>query len=359
MAIRVVHWGTGATGRMALGAILERADFELVGLYVTNPAKAGRDAGELIDRPAVGIAASQDLDGLIALKPDVVTYFGNGVADPAGTARNIARFLEAGINVVTTSIAHLISRETAPPEILAIIDPAIEAGQSSLYSSGIDPGFATSQLSVTAFSVAHRIDQVRLQEFANYGSYPDPHTMREIWGFGKPLDVETPVSQGLILKHMWAGTLEENARALAIEVERLETRYYGAPAKSDRDTVFGTVEAGSTSAVWFQLIGIEKGEEKIILEHINWVHIDDVPADWPAPPKYRGEPSPVSYRNVITGDPSFDLELQLPSNVVGRMMTAMHVVNAIPLVTKSPPGILNQAHLPPYGTGPIRSDSSD
>lgn len=34
MTYRIVHWGAGATGRLALGATLERPDMELVGLAV-------------------------------------------------------------------------------------------------------------------------------------------------------------------------------------------------------------------------------------------------------------------------------------------------------------------------------------
>ena len=86
MAIRIVHWGTGATGRHALAAVLDRADMELVGHYVWNADKAGRDSGELIGRAPVGIKASHDLDALIALEPDVVTYFGNGVRDNVQTS---------------------------------------------------------------------------------------------------------------------------------------------------------------------------------------------------------------------------------------------------------------------------------
>ena len=48
MSLRVVHWGTGNTGRLALRGVLQHPDLELVGLYVHNPDKVGRDAGELI-----------------------------------------------------------------------------------------------------------------------------------------------------------------------------------------------------------------------------------------------------------------------------------------------------------------------
>ena len=48
VSLRVVHWGTGNTGRLALRGVLQHPDLELVGLYVHSPDKVGRDAGELI-----------------------------------------------------------------------------------------------------------------------------------------------------------------------------------------------------------------------------------------------------------------------------------------------------------------------
>ena len=43
---RVIQWGTGRVGMPTLRGILERQDFELVGLYVSSAAKEGRDAGD-------------------------------------------------------------------------------------------------------------------------------------------------------------------------------------------------------------------------------------------------------------------------------------------------------------------------
>ena len=56
MTYRVVHWGTGNAGRLALRGIINNPDLELVGLYAYSPEKVGKDAGELCDLgPAVGV----------------------------------------------------------------------------------------------------------------------------------------------------------------------------------------------------------------------------------------------------------------------------------------------------------------
>ena len=47
MTYRVVQWSTGNVGRHALAGIDAHPELELVGLFVSNPDKVGRDAGEL------------------------------------------------------------------------------------------------------------------------------------------------------------------------------------------------------------------------------------------------------------------------------------------------------------------------
>jgi len=42
MAIRVVHWGTGQTGRLALQGVIGHPDLELVGVVVQRPENVGR-----------------------------------------------------------------------------------------------------------------------------------------------------------------------------------------------------------------------------------------------------------------------------------------------------------------------------
>ena len=44
-ATRVVQWATGTTGRLALRAIIDAPDLELVGVRVYDPTKVGMDAG--------------------------------------------------------------------------------------------------------------------------------------------------------------------------------------------------------------------------------------------------------------------------------------------------------------------------
>ena len=66
---RVVAWSTGNVGRHAIAGIDARPDLELVGLWVSNPDKVGKDAGELAGLGrTLGVVATNDVDALLALR---------------------------------------------------------------------------------------------------------------------------------------------------------------------------------------------------------------------------------------------------------------------------------------------------
>ena len=86
MAIKVIQWATGTVGTAALKYFIENPVTELVGLYVTNPDKAGKDAGTLVGLPDTGVIATSDIDALVALEADADT---RRLPDPGRTIEKI------------------------------------------------------------------------------------------------------------------------------------------------------------------------------------------------------------------------------------------------------------------------------
>ncbi|HET9875714.1 MAG TPA: dihydrodipicolinate reductase, partial [Mycobacterium sp.] len=73
--IRVVQWTTGHVARHAVRAVVERPDLDLVGAYAFSEDKVGKDVGDLAGvGHAIGVAATDDIDSLIGLRPDCVIY---------------------------------------------------------------------------------------------------------------------------------------------------------------------------------------------------------------------------------------------------------------------------------------------
>ena len=71
---RVVQWATGSMGRTALRRVIDHPDLELAGVYVYDPRKVGVDAGEIARRPPTGVRATNRIEDILALRPDVVLH---------------------------------------------------------------------------------------------------------------------------------------------------------------------------------------------------------------------------------------------------------------------------------------------
>ena len=96
---RVVIWGTGFVGRMVIAEILKHPLFELVGVGVSNPDKVGRDVGDICGLPEpAGITATDDVDALIALRPDALVHYGPTAMHAKDNISLITRFLRRWVS---------------------------------------------------------------------------------------------------------------------------------------------------------------------------------------------------------------------------------------------------------------------
>ena len=82
--LRVIQWSTGGVGMWALRQIIDRPDLELASVWVSNPAKEGKDAGDLCDRPQTGVLATRSREEIVALDADLVIHTARAVDDDGG-----------------------------------------------------------------------------------------------------------------------------------------------------------------------------------------------------------------------------------------------------------------------------------
>src|ERR687898_104925 len=101
--LRVVVWSTGTVGRHAIAGVDAHPDLELVGVWVSNPEKEGRDAGRLagLDRD-LGVVATRDRDALLALAPDCIVHTAMADDRVFECLEDLFGFVEAGVNVVSS-----------------------------------------------------------------------------------------------------------------------------------------------------------------------------------------------------------------------------------------------------------------
>ena len=344
--IRVVVWATGGVGSIAIDAIRRRPDLKLVGVWVHSPEKVGRDAGELAGGAPIGVAATDDADALIALRPDCVVYTASGPERDAGAVPDYLRLLEAGINVASTTSTSLVY----PPAYFAIqwrdqLEAAAKSGNASFYASGIFPGFGSDQLALLLTTQSKSIRTLTATEVALNDHYPVASVMMDGMGFGRPLDFEPMLATLGFIEMAWSAPIHLMAEGLGVEVEEIHGSLDRRLTSRDIEVAFGTIKAGTCGAVCTRAAGVVDGREAIVIVHIIRMARDVAP-DW------LSSEYDATYRVDIEGDPDIHCSMMLgeaEGHGAGRgamAATAMRVVNAIPYLVEAPAGLLTSLDLP-------------
>lgn len=348
MTIRVAAIGTGNVGRHALAQLISDPKFELTAVWVSSDAKAGTDAGELAGLGvSTGVLATTDLDAVIATGPDCAVY--TAMADNRLTEalEDYRRILAAGINVVGSSAVFLqYPWGVLPEDMVNPIEEAAKAGNASVFVNGIDPGFANDLLPMALAGTCQSIQQIRCMEIINYDTYDSATVMFDVMGFGGSLDETPMLLMPGVLSLAWGSVVRQLAAGLGLELDEVTETHTRVPAPEAFDIASGHIAEGTTAAIRFEVRGMKDGEVAVVLEHVTRLR-DDLCPDWPQPAQHGG-----SYRIEITGEPSYTVDLCLSSpngdhNHAGLVATAARVVNAIPAVIDSAPGIVTALDLPP------------
>jgi 4-hydroxy-tetrahydrodipicolinate reductase len=346
MSIRVVQWSTGNVGRHAIAGIAARPELELVGVWVSDPAKAGRDAGELagLDR-TLGVAATTDADALLALRPDCIVYTAMADNRLMEAIEDLRRFLAAGINVVSSSPVFLqFPYGVVPAELIDPIHAAAAEGGASLFVNGVDPGFANDWLPLVLTSVSERIDEVRCYELLDYSTYNNATVLFDVMGFGRPLDETPMLLMPGVLSLAWGSVVRQLATGLGVELDEVVDTVERIPAPEQFEIAAGTIEEGTMAALRFEVLGLRAGRPVCVLEHVTRLRPDLAP-EWPQP---SGQ---GCYRVRISGEPNYALDLQLlgtdgDHNTAGLKATAMWLVNSVEAVVAAQPGLVTALDLP-------------
>ena len=354
---RVVVWGTGFVGKMVIAEIVGHPGFELVGVGVSDPNKAGRDAGEICGLPEpLGVVATRDIDALIALRPDALVHYGPTAARADANIEMIGRFLRAGIDVCSTAMTPWVWPQMSlnPPGWIDPITAACAEGGASCFTTGIDPGFANDLFPMTLMGLCSRVDRVRSSELLDYTNYEGDYEFE--MGIGRELQYRPLLEHRDVLVMAWGATVPMIAHAAGIELDEITTTWDKWVTDTPRETVKGVIEPGRVAAVRFTINGVYRGETRIQIEHVNRIGRDAAP-DWPS-----GTQDDV-YRVDIEGTPSISQETAFrftdgtgrDAATAGCLATGLRALNAVPAVNELPPGWVTALDLPLIpGAGTIR-----
>jgi 4-hydroxy-tetrahydrodipicolinate reductase len=314
---------------------------------VSSESKAGKDAGELAGLDvSTGIAATNDLDAVLALKPECAVYTALADNRLPDALEDYRRILAAGVNIVGSSAVFFqYPWQVLPDELLKPIEEAAQSGKSSMFVNGIDPGFANDLLPLALAGTCQSIEQIRCMEIINYDTYDSAAVMFDVMGFGRALDDIPLLLQPGVLSFAWGSVVRQLAAGLGVELDEVNETYIREPAPEDFDIASGHIKKGTAAALRFEVRGMKDGKPAVVLEHVTRLR-NDLHPEWPQPAQEGG-----SYRIEITGEPSYAVDLCLSSpngdhNHAGLVATAARVVNAIPAVVAAAPGITTTLDLP-------------
>jgi 2,4-diaminopentanoate dehydrogenase len=339
MTYRIVQWTTGNIGIKSVHAIVENSLLDLVGCYAWSPDKVGRDVGELCGIAPLGVKATDDVDALLALKPDCVVYNAQ-FAD----VDHLVRILGAGINVVTTS--EFITGHRLGEGRDRIVE-ACERGGSTIFGSGLNPGFIQ-LFAIVSAGLSDRVDRVCILESFDTSLYNSPET-EKIMGFGYPIDdpdLQSVTEEG-------SGIFREAvmilADALGAELDEIRCQAEYAQATEDvhlpGDWVIAKGCVAGIDVRWKGFVG----ERDVVEVRAVWTKGQALDPLWTMGFGYNitieGRPT-IKTTLAFEPPPDFVAETLDEFIMLGFTITAVPAVNAIPAVVDAAPGIATYNDLP-------------
>lgn len=325
--LRVIQWTTGKVGTLSLRGILDDPRLELVGVYAYSQDKAGTDAGTLCGRPETGISATTDIDELIALGADTVLYT-PFMAD----LDQAVRLLESGLDLISTNLFLNVGGIQGQTE--QRLRQACERGGSSLYITGINPGWINT-MTAAMTAVCRDVRMVSISESADVSVYESAETWKAL---GMSLPEATP--EVIDIARLWLSTFRDAvgrmAAALRYELDDMEFFIEHATASKQVDLGWFCLEKDTIAAIRAGWNGKVDGKT-VVQSKVAWYLTKELNADWDFLDDH--------YQVVIKGEPEVHTRIRfVPPDSWGNhewdTMTAMPAVSAALDVAAAPAGIL-------------------
>ena len=323
--IRAIQYGVGPIGAALAQLMHEKQAIEIVGAIDTDPAKAGRDLGEVVgavDAPW-GIVISSDANQILSGDADVVVH--STSSSLPDVADQLLASLAQELCVVSTceELAYPFRKY---PELAVKLDAQAKDCGVSLVGTGVNPGFVMDKLVLTLSSVSQRIASVRALRVVDAGKRRLPLQKKVGAGMSRE-EFLAQAAKGVIKHHGLPESVDMVSDGLGLGVDNITETIEPMIAEEDVQTQFLQVKAGQVAGVHQIARGLARGEEKIYMELQMFVGAKD-PRDTV---ELRGVP---------------DISLTIPGGTHGDTATISVVVNCIPSILAAPAGLRTANDLP-------------
>ena len=323
--IRAIQYGIGPIGASIAKLLREKRSVEIVGAIDKDPAKMGRDLGEVVgaeDAPW-GVKVSDNADEVLAQAADIVMHTtSSSLVEVAG---QLIECLKAGSCVVSTC-EELSYPYRTHPELAAQLDEEARDWGVALVGTGINPGFVMDKLVITLAAVAQRIEHARAERIVDASKRRLPLQKK----IGAGMNVEefrAKVAEGVIKHVGLPESVAMVADALGLAVDQISETIEPKVATERIETEFLAVEPGQAAGVHQIARGFSGGKELVHLELQMYVGAKDP-------------------RDTITLSGHPGIRLEIPGGAHGDIATASVAVNSIPVILDAPAGLRTARDLP-------------
>jgi len=316
--IKVIHIGLGPIGAGVVRQVAGRKGLVIVGAVDVDPAKVGRDLGDVC---GVGrklrIAVADDIARTIkAVKPEVA------ILCTSSSLRKVLPEFEAVLRLkvplvsTTEELAFPVRSNAAPARK---IDALAKRARVAVLGTGVNPGFCMDALPIALTGVCERVDAIEVDRVQDARIRRLPFQQKI--GAGLTRDEFLEKVKGGTVRHVGlAESIAMIAAAMGWKLDRVTDEIGPKMAEARVTSEFLTVERGQVCGILQDGVGFVKGKPRITL------HME----------AYLG--APESYDAVrIMGQPP--LSMKLSGGVHGDVATASMVVNSIPKILKAAPGL--------------------
>jgi hypothetical protein len=331
-------------GRTSLRRILDHPDLELVGCYVYDPNKHGRDAGELARRPKTGVLATNRIEDILALDADVVIHTPRITSPYDALNADIIRLLQSGKNVISTAGFHWPLSHGA--DYHGPLLKAAEQGGATLAGLGVNPGFIVERIALAATGLCVRFDRLTVRETVDASHMASAAFVFGMMGFGQDPTVNDIRTGPLATMYadLFGEVIAFSAHALGKTIGRIDPEHRLTLAPHDMTVAAGTILKGQVAATeWCWRAHFVEGGEMVfsIL--------------WTSDPSLHEGLSSGHWVIEVEGRPNISLTLDIhegdPTRPPARALsdaTVATAIRAIPDVCKAPPGFFNYAPPAPF-----------
>jgi hypothetical protein len=323
--IRVMHVGLGPIGAGVVRQVASRKGFKIVGAADIDPAKAGRDLGEVAELGrTLRIKVSPDVRRAIkAAKPDVVVLCTSSSLKKV--LPQIEEIIKLKVPIVSTT-EELAYPTKSNMKYARTIHQLAKKAKVAVLGTGVNPGFVMDALPITLTGVCERVEAIRVDRVQDARVRRLPFQQKIGAGLTRE-QFQRKVDDGSVRHVGLAESVSMIADALGWKLDRITDDIQPKMATETVASEFLAVDPGYVCGIIQDGIGYRDGKAVITL------HME----------AYLG--APESFDSVeITGSPA--LRTKTAGGVHGDIATTSIVVNSLPKILEVPPGLHTMRDMP-------------